>query len=297
MIQTQEQLRKSLIQGSRQARESLMDLFTTMMERYLQLQDEIARSTYSREMGEVRDDLKLRFDLVGKTQYEQESIRLVADMRRRASELGISDPAAIDREVAASKALLEMTQHARELEEIATGVGRSFEDAFTGIITGADSVREALQQLFFEIQQMIVRQAVAKPLGEIITRGLFTGLSGAFGASGDAALAAKHDSMSLVASAQGNVFGYNGLEAFASGGVVTRSTLFGMKGGRTGLMGEAGPEAIMPLTRTPDGKLGVASSGSGPQVINQTFNIKTPDAESFRRSRRQMGGLMKGLME
>jgi phage-related minor tail protein len=59
-----------------------------------------------------------------------------------------------------------------------------------------------------------------------------------------------------------------------------------MRGG-TGLMGEAGPEAIMPLSRGPDGKLGVAaqSSSGAPQI---TVNISTQDIGGFQRSRGQI---------
>ena len=49
---------------------------------------------------------------------------------------------------------------------------------------------------------------------------------------------------------------------YARGGVVNRPTLFPMANGM-GLMGEAGPEAIMPLRRGPSGKLGVEASGNG----------------------------------
>lgn len=55
----------------------------------------------------------------------------------------------------------------------------------------------------------------------------------------------------------------NGVQMFANGGVVNRTTPFGMAGGRMGIMGEAGPEAIMPLKRGADGKLGVAGGGGG----------------------------------
>lgn len=51
--------------------------------------------------------------------------------------------------------------------------------------------------------------------------------------------------------------------AYARGGVVGGPTTFPMAGGNTGLMGEAGPEAIMPLKRGPDGRLGVHASGGG----------------------------------
>ena len=60
------------------------------------------------------------------------------------------------------------------------------------------------------------------------------------------------------------------VQAFASGGVVGSASLFGMRGG-LGLMGEAGPEAIMPLKRGADGKLGVAAAGGGTVVNN--YNV------------------------
>ncbi|MEL6960738.1 MAG: phage tail tape measure protein [Pseudomonadota bacterium] len=76
---------------------------------------------------------------------------------------------------------------------------------------------------------------------------------------------------------------------FAKGGVVSGPTTFPMRGG-TGLMGEAGPEAIMPLKRGPDGSLGVAASGG--QAITVNMNISTPDAASFQRSQSQIAASM-----
>lgn len=69
-------------------------------------------------------------------------------------------------------------------------------------------------------------------------------------------------SIPVVASANGNVFGPSGLLKSAKGNVFDGPTLHGYSGG-IGMLGEAGPEAIMPLRRGPDGKLGVAASGMG----------------------------------
>ena len=77
---------------------------------------------------------------------------------------------------------------------------------------------------------------------------------------------------------------------FAKGGVVSSPTTFPMRGG-TGLMGEAGPEAIMPLTRGADGKLGVRSDG-GAQAVNVVMNITTPDSAGFQRSQGQIAAQM-----
>lgn len=75
----------------------------------------------------------------------------------------------------------------------------------------------------------------------------------------------------IPAKASGGVFSHGALVPFAAGGVVGGPTFFPMAGGQTGLMGEAGPEAVMPLARLSSGKLGVESTGPQKvEVINAT---------------------------
>lgn len=94
-----------------------------------------------------------------------------------------------------------------------------------------------------------------------------------------------------VTQALGEAFAPGGLSgrvtAFARGGVLSGPVQFPMRGG-TGLMGEAGPEAIMPLARGADGRLGVAASGGVGRPVNVVFNINTPDVAGFRRSQSQI---------
>ena len=80
---------------------------------------------------------------------------------------------------------------------------------------------------------------------------------------------------------------------FAEGGVIGAPTAFGMSGGRVGLMGEAGREAVLPLARGSDGRLGVALEGTGSgggTTIN--VSIATPDPGAFQRSEAQVTAML-----
>ena len=91
--------------------------------------------------------------------------------------------------------------------------------------------------------------------------------------------------------ADGGSFAQGRVMPFANGGVVNGPVTFPMRGG-TGLMGEAGPEAIMPLTRGADGKLGVRAQGGGAGPVTVVMNIQTPDVKGFQRSQSQIAAQM-----
>ena len=80
----------------------------------------------------------------------------------------------------------------------------------------------------------------------------------------------------------GAAFSNGKVTAYADGGVVASPTYFPMAGGNTGLMGEAGPEAIMPLKRGANGKLGVQAEGVGTTIVNQTINVSTGVQQTVR---------------
>jgi phage-related minor tail protein len=153
--------------------------------------------------------------------------------------------------------------------------GRQFStaliNAFEGVAERGRSLSEALRSLALSLSRMTL-QAAFQPLEQgfaSLFRGLF---SGGF------------------AFAKGGVV-HNALPVpFAAGGVIASPIAFPLAGGRVGLAGERGAEAIMPLARGPDGRLGVRAEGRG--ALSVTFNVTTPDAESFRRSETQIAALL-----
>ncbi len=80
---------------------------------------------------------------------------------------------------------------------------------------------------------------------------------------------------------------------FARGGVVAGATPFPMRGA-TGLMGEAGPEAILPLARGADGRLGVQAGGG--RAVQVVMNVATPDVQGFERSRGQIAAQVSRML-
>ena len=130
-----------------------------------------------------------------------------------------------------------------------------------------------MKSLALRLSDLAVRLAF-KPLTSALGSGLESLLSGLTNIGASASSAS-------VAAASGAI------KPFATGGVIGTPTYFPMIGGGVGLAGEAGPEAIMPLKRGPDGRLGVAGSGGG-NVI--TVQIATPDADSFRCSETYITG-------
>jgi phage-related minor tail protein len=148
-----------------------------------------------------------------------------------------------------------------------TRLSQSFGSALSGAFKGAVVQGKALDDVLRGIASRIATSALDR----------------AFTALGQSLVANLGQAMGF---ATGGVIASGRVVPFASGGVVASPSYFPLAGGRTGLMGEAGPEAILPLARGQDGRLGVRA-GSG-QAVNVTFNVTTPDVEGFRRSEGQL---------
>src|SRR5690606_18724925 len=84
----------------------------------------------------------------------------------------------------------------------------------------------------------------------------------------------------------------SGVKPFAKGGVIAAPSYFPLGKG-LGLAGEAGPEAIMPLARGADGRLGVAGGGG---AVHVNFNVTAQDARSFAQSEAEVSAMLLGAV-
>lgn len=187
----------------------------------------------------------------------------------------------------AAKAQIEATGKS---SQVAQDMGYAFSSAFENAIIEGEKLSEVLVGLGQDIQRVILRNAVTAPLGEAIGGWAASVGAGMFGGGG-AGASTNVGNLNAAFNAKGNVFEHGEIRAFADGGVVHGATMFPMARG-VGVMGEAGPEAIMPLSRGPGGKLGVAASGGGGTVVQiidqrqggqqvETEESRGPDGRQF----------------
>src|ERR1700755_1149728 len=142
-----------------------------------------------------------------------------------------------------SSTLDSLSLKTKDLTASAGGFARAVTPAFSAPVTGGKQFDDVLKSLALRISDLAVRLAF-KPLEKSLTAGITSLLSGLTG---------------VGAGAGAKVEGASGpIKPFASGGVTGTPPYFPLRNGGVGLAGEAGPEAIMPLRRGPDGRLGVA---------------------------------------
>jgi phage-related minor tail protein len=149
-----------------------------------------------------------------------------------------------------------------ELERVgrlAESVGRSLTRALTGAMRDGKALETVLAGLAANLADLVLAEAL-KPVGALAANALSGAMAGGLP-----------------------------IKAFAKGGVLNAPAYFPMAGG-LGLAGERGAEAIMPLARGPDGRLGLAAPAAG--AVQVTFNVTTPDARSFAASEAELSALL-----
>lgn len=202
----------------------------------------------------------------------------VADLEEQAEALEDSLGAAanmaagFDSELQRVRASLSST--GRDVNSLERGLSKGLRRAFDGVAFDGMKLSDALEtvaQSMIQTTYSAAMKPVANHFGGLLAKGVNGLVEG------------------ILPFADGASFSQGRVTPFANGGVVSGPTSFPMRGGM-GLMGEAGPEAIMPLARGADGKLGVRSAGG--QAVNVVMNITTPDVQGFNRSQGQIAAQM-----
>jgi phage-related minor tail protein len=148
------------------------------------------------------------------------------------------------------------------ISSLADGVARSITGAFRSAVSDGKSLNGVLGDIARSFADLALKAAL-KPVGQAISgfvENLFTATNPALG----------------------------GVKPFAKGGVIAAPTYFPLGAGM-GVAGEAGPEAIMPLQRGPDGRLGIAGAGG---AVTVNFNVTSPDARSFSQSEAELSAML-----
>ncbi|WP_300516687.1 phage tail tape measure protein [Aliiroseovarius sp.] len=162
-----------------------------------------------------------------------------------------------------------------DVNVLSRGISGGLRKAFDGLVFDgmklSDALRSVAQSMVDATYNAAIRP-VAGHFGDLIGAAVGGAMNG------------------ILPFADGAAFSQGRVTPLATGGIVSGPVTFPMRGG-VGLMGEAGPEAIMPLTRGADGRLGVQARGNAAPV-NITMNISTPDAASFQRSQSQIAAQM-----
>ncbi len=150
------------------------------------------------------------------------------------------------------------------IRDLADGVGHAITTAFRHALVDGRALNSLLADIARRFADIALKAAL-KPVGLAISgfvERLFTATNPTLG----------------------------GVQAFASGGVINRPTYFPAALGPGALAGEAGPEAILPLRRGADGRLGVAAQGTAPIHIEMTINAA--DAPSFLKAEAEVSAML-----
>ena len=214
-------------------------------------------------------------DLIGRIGEDYYITKEKYDLLNQAREAGITLTAEQMRYIEDSAVSLGQEANALDLLKQRFDFAHSsttsfFTDMNHALIEG-QTLWEAFGNAVTNVLTKILDKITEIGVDQLFAAGKASGWFG-LGSKGTQVYASAAEVGSFLPQATGGVWS-NGIQKFATGGVVGSATMFGTRSG-LGLMGEAGPEAIMPLTRGANGELGVKAEGTAtaPVVVNVINN-------------------------
>jgi hypothetical protein len=208
------------------------------------------------DLEKLRAQLDLEDALLGKTEARQRVIQALGVTFVKDHPNIVAN---LEAQITANENLLRIEEERKRMNDLVTD---SMEDGLMAMADGTKSVSDAFRDM--------AREIIADLYRVLVVQQMVNAAKSFFG----------------FPFADGGAFsGGSQIQAYADGGVVGGPTMFPMAGGKTGLMGEAGPEAIMPLKRGANGKLGVQMEGGGGDTINvvQNFSFQANGDDSVKK--------------
>jgi hypothetical protein len=234
-------------------------------------------SQQENNLEKLRERIQLQKELLGLTEAEAFVLRALGDERSQYTEQQID---AITKETESWMKRRDALEEAKaNQEDFFDSLNSNLESVISGLVSGNKTLAESFADLYLGIADQLFKVLALQHMLNA-TSSIFSMIPG---------LDSVAQTGIIGGGAMVDTFSKGGVvERYASGGIVSQSTAFPMANG-IGLMGEAGAEAILPLSRDSKGNLGVKSESS---PVNIVFNISTPNAESFRRSEAQIASRM-----
>ncbi|EDO1531024.1 phage tail tape measure protein [Salmonella enterica] len=272
---------------------------------------------YQDKLEQLKRDSKAK-GTYGSDEYRQAEQELQASLDRRLAEWSDYnakvDTASGDWTLGASRALDNFMAQGSDVAGMTENV---FTDAFNSMadgianfaLTGKMDFRSFTVSILADLAKMEARIAASKLLGSVL------GMFGAGASAGGSTPSGAYSSaaLSVIPNADGGVYRSAGLSQY-SGSIVNRPTFFAFARGAA-VMGEAGPEAILPLRRGANGKLGVVAAGSGgmtmfapqyhiaitntgpelgPQALKTVYDVSKKAASDYLQQQGRDGGRLSG---
>lgn len=272
---------------------------------------------YQDKLEQLKRDSKAK-GTYGSDEYRQAEQELQASLDRRLAEWSDYnakvDAAQGDWTQGASRALDNFLTQSSNVAGMTENV---FTNAFNGMadgvadfaLSGKMDFRSFTVSILADLAKMEARIAASKLLGSVL------GMSGAGAGAGGGTPSGAYNAaaLSVIPNADGGVYRSAGLSQY-SGSIVNRPTFFAFARGAA-VMGEAGPEAILPLRRGANGKLGVVAAGSGgmtmfapqyhiaitntgpelgPQALKTVYDVGKKAASDFLQQQGRDGGRLSG---
>jgi len=204
----------------------------------------------------------IKFETLDASQFEPEAWKKKIEAEKAAN-------------AAAELALKKQIELTKQLKEAFEKVGKTIKENLVqgvkGLIKGTQTLGETLTNIAHKVSDMLIDMALSSAFENFKIPG-------------------------LSKSAKGNVYAQNGIVPFAKGGIVDSPTIFPFSKG-IGLMGEKGPESVMPLRRGKGGRLGVEASGSGSISVVVNVDASGSAVEGDDNQAKELGNMIAGVVQ